>query len=257
VPASQKKPWWRLPAFQALLIQCGSLVLVLAFFFTARAIGVDVPLTGLLICQGVIAAAVSYKRQLAPWWPYIQFFFPIALGATQALHLPSEIFLVCFLFLAALFWTTFRTQVPFYPSRRPVWVAVAGLLPQDRPVAMLDVGSGLGGLTCYLAACQPNGRFTGIEVAPLLWLLSRFRQFVGPENCRFIRGDYNRLYFAQYDVLFAYLSGVAMPALWEKARREMRPGTLLLSYEFQIPDISPHIQLMPESDGPFLYGWYM
>jgi hypothetical protein len=74
---------------------------------------------------------------------------------------------------------------------------------------------------------------------------------------RFIRGDYEHLDFVSYDVVFAYLSPAAMPALWEKARAEMQSGALLLSYEFTIPDIEPHLISTPVDGGPVLYGWYM
>jgi hypothetical protein len=62
---------------------------------------------------------------------------------------------------------------------------------------------------------------------------------------------------SDYDVVFAFLSPAAMPALWRKASAEMRPGTLLLSYEFSIPGTTPHIIDHPVENGPALYGWYM
>lgn len=249
--------WWRLPAIRALMIQCGSFCVALAFFLLAWKTGFEPPLAVFLIFQGAIAALMSSRLRLAPWWLYIHFFFPVALGAAQSLHLPAGFFLGGFVVLAALFWSTFYTQVPFYPSRRAVWAAVAELLPESRPIAVMDLGSGLGGLVCHLARVRPDARITGIESAPLPWLLSWLRRDGRRANCRFIRGDYKAVNFADYDVLFAYLSSAAMPALWEKARLEMRPGTLLLSYEFAIPGLAAPIRVMPETDGPILYGWHM
>jgi hypothetical protein len=54
--------------------------------------------------------------------------------------------------------------------------------------------------------------------------------------------------------VFAYLSPAAMPALWQKARREMRPGSLLLSHEFPIPGKEADLVLRPQG-GAALYGW--
>jgi hypothetical protein len=31
-----------------------------------------------------------------------------------------------------------------------------------------------------------------------------------------------------------------MPALWAKARREMRPGTRFISHSFDVPGATPH-----------------
>ena len=88
------------------------------------------------------------------------------------------------------------------------------------------------------------------------WLVSRLRQAAGA-RCRFLRGDYHRLDFAAYDVVFAYLSPAAMPALWAKARADMRPGTLLLSHEFAVPGATPKIAQQTRPGGPMLYGWVM
>jgi hypothetical protein len=94
-------------------------------------------------------------------------------------------------------------------------------------------------------------------LAPLLWLVSWLRARIVHSRARFIRGDYTHLDFAQYDVVFAYLSPAAMLALWEKSRAEMRPGSMLLSYEFSIPGISADVivETMPQSEGATLYAW--
>lgn len=248
---------WQLPAGRALVIQCAAAVVTLIIFLLAWMIGLDLPVLLFLILQGAIASVASRKIQLAPWWTPIQFFFPIAVWAAQSLQLPSGFFLAGFVFLAIFYWTTFRTQVPFYPSRPAVWAAIDRLLPAHRPLRVLDAGSGIGGMIVYLAARHPDACFTGIEAAPLPWLISRIRKNVRSSNSRFIFGDYNHLDFAEYDVLFAYLSPAAMPSLWQKARAEMRPGTLLLSHEFPIPEVVPHIRLQPGEAGPILYGWHM
>lgn len=157
--------------------------------------------------------------------------------------------------MCALYWSTYRTRVPFYPSRPAVWKAVAGLLPDRPDMRFIDIGSGIGGMVHYLARTRPSGQFTGIEIAPLPWLISRARGGLRGSRGSFVRGDYNRLDFSEFDVVFAYLSPAAMDALWAKAVREMRPGSLLLSYEFQVTGVEPQIVLAPCEGGAQLYGW--
>jgi hypothetical protein len=36
----------------------------------------------------------------------------------------------------------------------------------------------------------------------------------------------------------------------------MRPGSLLLSYEFVIADKAPDLTIAPAGRGPSLYGWH-
>jgi hypothetical protein len=222
--------------------------------FAARRSQLDPILFALM--QGSLAAWLSHKASLARWWPPIQFVFPIAVVLGQALALPPALFLVVFLVLLGVFWSTFRTQVPYYPSTKPARKAVAELLPV-KPVRFIDIGSGLGGMTLELARKRPESSFAGIEIAPLPWLCSVLRARMMRNDARFLLGDYNTLDFSRYDVIFAYLSPAAMPALWDKARAEMRPGALLLSYEFPIPQAAPDITVNPDAFGRGLYGWRM
>lgn len=251
-----RKSLLRAPAVRAMLIQLSAFLLVLSFLHvfplhSSLTIPVAAPL------QGLIAAAASYIFGLAPWWLLIQAAFPVALIAMLSLHLPPAIFLGAFIALLVMYWSAFRTQVPFYPSNIAVWQAVGDLLPKGRPVRVIDIGSGLGGLVLHLAAMRRESVFAGIEIAPLPWLVSRLRGMLAHANAQFVRGDYECVDFAAYDVVFAYLSPVAMPALWRKAKSEMRPGSMLLSYEFGIVGAEPHFTIAPASGGPLLYGWRM
>lgn len=252
------KSLFQKPAIQALLIQCAAFLVsfVLLTGIAAVSQATAGPLVAALM-QGVIAAAVSRWRRLAIWWLYIQFLFPVAAVMMHSLHFPPEIFLIAFVFFVALYWSTFRTQVPFFPSGRVAWDAVADALPKGRPIRFIDIGSGLGGLVLNLATRLPESAFEGIEVAPLPWLISKFNGRITQNRGRFILGNYERLDFAEYDVIFAYLSPAAMPSLWEKAVIEMRHGTLLLSYEFSIPGTPPDFIATQASGGPDLYGWHL
>lgn len=244
------------PAVQALLIQTISFVLILAVAYAMPVLtNIQLSLGIAAVLQGVVAAVISRWRNMAPWWMPLQLVFPFAAIAVHAIHLPAWIFLAAFLFLAALFWTTFRTQVPYYPSTPVIWQAVADSLPQERALRIIDLGSGFGGLTMRLAALRPDSAVEGVEVAPLPWLVSVLRASLGRSKARFRRTDYERLHLGDYDIVFAYLSPAAMPALWRKARAEMRPGSLLLSCEFDVPGAAPHFVRRASATARPLFGW--
>jgi SAM-dependent methyltransferase len=208
------------------------------------------------LLQGACAAALTWRRGLASWWRAIQFLFPLAVLATGTLALPSWLFLAAFLFLLLLYWSTFRTQVPYFPSGRRVWEEVARQLPPGRPLRVIDIGSGLGGLVLELARRRPESSVVGIELAPLPWLASQLRVKLSGSRARFLRGDYEQLDFARFDVVFAYLSPAAMSALWRKAAAEMRPGSVLMSYEFDIVEKTADLCIAPQGVGPALYIWH-
>ena len=246
----------RAPAVQALLCQVAAFPLtLLAVFLLARADNAPSYLTA-AIAQGIFAAVLTAWRRLARWWPAIGFLFPLALLGASQFAIPPWLFLVIFLFMLVLYWSTFRTQVPYYPSGKAAWDAVAEHLPQDRPVSFIDIGSGLGGLALDMARRRADVRATGIELAPLPWLASWLRARLTNSRATFLRGDYERLDFAQYDAVFAYLSPAAMTALWRKAKKEMRPGSMLMSYEFAINDSTPTLSVYLANTGRTLYIWH-
>ena len=246
----------RAPAVQALLCQLAAFpLMLLAVYLLARA-GANPSYVAVALVQGLFAAMLSHWRRLARWWLAIQLLFPLAVLGASRVDLPPWLFLAVFLFMLVLYWSTFRTQVPYYPSGRAAWNAVAAQLPPDRPVAVIDIGSGLGGLVLDLARRRPDARVTGIELAPLPWLASWLRARLAGSRAVFLRGDYERLDFAGYDAVFAYLSPAAMTALWRKARREMRPGSILMSYEFAIDESAPDLSVYLPDTGRTLYIWH-
>ena len=247
---------WRTPALQALLIQAGAFAPTLAVLWLLARAGVPVSYLGAAFVHGLLAAALTWWRGLARWWCAIQFAFPLALYGALMLELPPLLFLAAFVFLLTLYWTTFRTQVPYYPSGKRAWDEVAALLPKGRAVSMIDIGSGLGGLVLDMARRRPESRFTGIELAPLPWLASRIRAAALGSSAHFIRGDYEQLDFGAYDLVFAYLSPAAMSALWRKASAEMRPGAMLVSYEFLITEKAPDLTITPIGRGPNVFVWH-
>ena len=252
---SSRFPGFSIP-IQALFIQliafCLTLFLLQVLF---RATGwlADTLVFGLT--QGVLAALVTYVRKFRYWWLPIQLVFPVAMLLLLALQISPIWYLGGFFVLLLLFWGAVVTRVPLYLSGRAVWEAVLAVLPPDRPLRVMDVGSGLGGLVLYLAAKRPDCEVSGIEISPFLWMVSCVRQALAKHKARFVPGNYERCALDGYDVVFAYLSPVVMDSLWLKANREMRPGSLFLSFEFPVEGIDPDIQIPVGKR--VLFGWRM
>lgn len=129
------------------------------------------------------------------------------------------------------------------------------LLPH-RSLRCVDIGSGLGGLVLALAQRRPDCAFSGVEIAPIPWLISATRARWSKGTASFTRGDYRALDFADYDVIFAYLSPVAMPALWQQAVAQMGDESMLISYQFGLVAIPPDQVCQLEGCNARLYIWY-
>jgi SAM-dependent methyltransferase len=248
--------FWAIPAVHALAIQLVCIAPTLAITYLAARLGTRPGYAHVALLQGILAALMTVRAGLARWWRLIQMAFPLMLLAALALNLPPSLFLGAFALFVILFWSTFRTQVPYYPSGRRVWEEVARQLPADRPLRIVDIGSGLGGLVLDLARRRPDCEVSGIELAPLPWLASHLRALVTRSRARFLRGDYDKLDFGNYDAVFAYLSPAAMGNLWRKAQAEMRPGSVLLSYEFVITEREPDRRVVTTGSRKILHIWH-
>ena len=247
-----------LPATRALLIQLIMLALnLLLAWLVNQFAGHDYPIMLFVLIQATGTCFLAWRLGMAPWWRLIHLFFPVAVWGMVQLHVPSGVYLIGFLLSLTLFWSTFRTQVPFYPSYLAVWQQVLALMPSRPGLRMIDIGSGLGDMAMHMAQARPDCQLVGIEVAPLPWLISHVRARWRKSSARFVLGNYHKLDFQEFDVVFAYLSPAAMPALWQKAEAEMRPGSLLISYEFEIPGVLPTYQHSVGEAGKSLYGWIM
>ena len=250
------------PAAFAVLIQCVALLTVIGIGWfinsdTGKYLGLNVSLSifSLVLIQALLAAMFSYVAGMASWWRWIHLCFPLAAWAMFQWQIPNEIYLVGFIISLSLFWTTFRTQVPFFPSRPVVWQQVAKIIPQNKPVRLIDIGSGLGDMSMYMSKIRPDSQIEGIEIAPLPWVISYIRAKFRRSKAEFKLGDYTALDFANYDVIFAYLSPAAMVNLWQKASHEMQAGSLLISLEFEIPNIIPSVRIAAKKNSPAIYVW--
>jgi SAM-dependent methyltransferase len=224
--------------------------------FFSSGLTVELATTYQLISIAVAAVLLSYWMGLPKWWCWINAVFPILVGIFQTFNLSSSIFLVGFLILALFYWSNFLTRVPYYPSSEVVWSEIADLLPSDQAVNVLEIGSGFGGFCLFIKKHKPDSTVVGVELSPIIWLYSRIRQLVLKIDCQFLRQDYRRMNFAKQDLIFAFLSPAAMPALYLQAKKQMKTGAILASYRFEIPCAhNESVEEIEISYGKTLYVW--
>ncbi len=246
------------PPLIALLLQASAALLTLLIALLIHG-NYAVSLIALAFMCGFSAALLSHLLGLPRWWLPIQLFFAPALVGTLTLDIPPQWFLAAFLIMLVVYWSTFRTQVPLYLSSNKVWQALETQLPAAQPFTFADLGSGIGGVLTHLSQTRPHGRYLGVETAPLPFLWSWLRiKLGGYRNCAVHWGSLWDCDLSQYDVVFAYLSPVPMDALWDKAKQEMRAGSLFISNTFAVPGQPPHHTVtVDDLHHSTLYLWRM
>ncbi len=244
----------RSPALVALLIQVFSFVPILLLNIVFSELKLS--MFGWAMLQGVVAASLSFRLNMATWWIVIHLLFMPIVTVTLAFSLPPFWFFIGFLFLLLIYGKVYQTQVPLYLSSQEVTKALTSLLPNQRDFSFIDLGCGCGGLLKNLSQVQSNGSYYGIEAAPLPYLVSKLRNIVFAPSIQIKWGDFWKDDLAHYDVVYAYLSPAPMELLWQKACQEMQPGSMFISNSFIIPGVLPEKRLELENgSGSTLYMW--
>lgn len=113
-------------------------------------------------------------------------------------------------------------------------------LPPDLHGKVIDLGSGWGTLAIGLAKRFPSCQITGYESSPVphyvsevLLLLLRY------PNLKFVRKDIYELSVGDAVAVTCYLYPVAMTKLKSKLETELRPGTIVITNTFAVPDWKP------------------
>ncbi|MCX9155938.1 class I SAM-dependent methyltransferase [Niveibacterium sp. 24ML] len=223
------------PATRALVAQ----LLGACFVVLLNKIGVlyGLPLLALASLQGVFAALAAALMRADRWWLPLHLVFLPGVVAAAGLGLPAWVWAAAFALLASVYWTSFRTQVPLFLSNRKTVATLSAALP-DGALTVLDVGSGTGSFVRAFARLRPDSQVHGIEAAPApaaigAWLARH------QSNAHLSRGDFFAADWSGYDVVYAFLSPVPMAEVWAKACAQMRPGAVLISNSFAVPDVAP------------------
>ncbi len=222
-----------------LALQGAAVILVLSLAWPYYGMAADsMPWMETSLCIGVVAFLLAtLSRQ--PWWWRLMHgaFVPLAWIVGQWSIDPGW-FLLAFFLLLLVYRGAVTEQVPLYLSNGKTVAALAQLIAEYPSPRFVDLGAGIGTTVLPLAAQHPEGRFTGVENAPLTWLVGRLRSHRLPRvDWRW--ADLWATSLSEFDVVYAFLSPAPMSDLWQKAQAEMRPGSLLVSNSFPVPDIAP------------------
>jgi hypothetical protein len=187
---------------------------------------------------GGVALLIAALTRQPWWWRLIHAVFAPLLWKASTLEIAPSWFLTGFFLLLFFYRGAPFGRIPLYFSNRATSAALAQIVGEMPDLRFVDLGAGIGSIVRPLARLLPDARVTGIENAPAAWLLGRVNS-LGIPNCAWRWGNFWGVSLSNYTVAYAFLSPAPMTALWIKARREMRPGSLFISNSFAVPGITP------------------
>lgn len=192
------------------------------------------PLLFSLCAASGSAYIVAHVLKLSTPWRLLNFFFPFAAVIVLSVTIPTWVFLLVALLVFTLYLPALFSQVPFFPTSEATIKKLLQHLPSDRPFSFVDLGCGFGEPLFSLAKARPLGRFTGVDLSPLSITFAWIRSLFSP-NVTIRLSNIWTHNIASYDVVYAFLAPPPMTRLEEKASREMKKGSLLISNSFEIP----------------------
>jgi hypothetical protein len=196
----------------------------------------------------------ALARQPAWWYAIHVLFAPLVLLAFN-LHIPAWCYLLALLLAWAVFGRIDRSRVPLYLSNAAALRAIDELLSEDG--RLLDIGAGTGTVLAWLSR-HGSRQLVGVEHAWLPWLVGRVRARLMGGRFTLLKADLMQWSLAGYDIVYAFLSPAAMPAVWAKAKREMSSGSLFISNSFDVPgEEADSVIELNDWKGARLYLWRM
>ena len=222
---------------QQLAIQCIALIAVLSLawpYFGLRNEPLPWPSTALAI--GLAAWATAALSRQPWWWQLIHAAFAPLSWAFLQLQIPPIWFLAAFILTLLFFRSAATGQIPLYLTNQATTETLSHLLRTHPCSRFADLGAGIASTIAPLGRMFPTIQFTGIENALASWSIGRLRTS-RLQNVDWQLNDFWGIQLSEFDVVYAFLSPAPMVALWKKAQAEMRPGSLLISNTFAIPDV--------------------
>ena len=227
-----RRPPWPLPA---LLGWCAAW---LSFVLAGR-LGADGPWAFVAATALGLAAALLAGSLWRRLWVGLGFpLSALALGAANTL--PAWAWLAALVPLLLAYPLRAWRDAPFYPTAPDALQGLPGVVPLPDAARVLDAGCGLGHGLQALRSAWPAARLEGIEWSWLLRLGAAWRC----PWARLQRADMWRSSWAAYDLVYLFQRPESMTRAMAKARAEMRPGSWLVSLEFEVPGVAAHARIV-------------
>lgn len=189
------------------------------------------------VAIGGMALLLSSATRQPWWWRAIHALFAPMAWLVSSLEIPPAWFLLAFVLMLLVFRGAAEGRIPLYVSNTATTDAISRVVQDEHCSRFVDLGAGLGDVVSRLARSCPDVQVTGVENAPLTWLVGRLRTIRQP-NCNWAWGDLWLTDLSRFDVTYVFLSPAPMTELWTKVIHEMRPGSLFISNTFAVADIA-------------------
>ncbi|OIO07521.1 hypothetical protein COX68_01265 [Candidatus Falkowbacteria bacterium CG_4_10_14_0_2_um_filter_41_15] len=162
--------------------------------------------------------------------------------------------LVILVFAAINFWNiVFRGFAPFVKANQEVIDIIIDNIKPTKGQVIYELGAGTANFLRGLEAKYPEAKLIGIENSfyPYLLAKAKLRKLQSRIDLRRENLYKTDLHGASF--IYCYLIPTMMPKLSEKIQKECRPGTIVISYIFSIPNLPIHKTIETKGGNIYFY----
>jgi len=144
------------------------------------------------------------------------------------------ILIILLFFLLYIIFATF-SAAPYVPTSKKQIMKMLEMIDKPKTSTVLELGSGDGRIVVALA--KQGFNTIGIEINPLLCLWSKILIKKNKlKNAKIINANFWDYNLKDIDILTMYFIPHRMKKLAKKIRKEMKPGSLIVSNAFKLAD---------------------
>ncbi|MBU1992246.1 MAG: class I SAM-dependent methyltransferase [Patescibacteria group bacterium] len=155
-----------------------------------------------------------------------------------------QTFLLVIILAAIFFFAVLPAVIAFYvgapfvptPGRAVQKVLEAAKIKKGEKI--YDIGCGDGRFV-HLASKKYGAEAVGFELSPPVYLLAKLYGLIKRSKAKIILGDSRNHSFREADKIICYLFPGILGKFTEKFEKELKKGTLIVSYAFGIPGWKP------------------
>ena len=136
----------------------------------------------------------------------------------------------------------------YYPAGMNKVKIMLDLIGKCEGLKVYDLGSGDGRIVYEFARKGANA--VGVEVNPILYLFSIvWVKLKGLNNTRFKCESFWNTKVSDADIIAIFIIPKMLPRMFKKLKKELEPGTKVVSYAFEFPDF----KLLKQRENVYLY----
>jgi hypothetical protein len=147
----------------------------------------------------------------------------------------------------------FKGFAPFISSGFNVILTVLKELDLKGNEVVYELGSGSAGFLRGIEQKFKNQKLVGVEYSWWPYILSKIQIIFSGSRIKIVRKDIFKVDLKEADIIYCFLNIETMVKLEKKFVKECKPGTLIISYCFTLPNHEPEKTVREKNNNIYFY----